>query len=834
MTRHYCLIALLFITISGLQAQLQAPSDFLPHALGEQFTPHHMLVDYVKHVAANSPSVQIERYGQTYEGRPMMLAYISTPENLSRLEDVRQNNLRRTGLLDGETDSALDLAIVWLGYSVHGNEAAGSESSMAVLYELANPNNERSQAWLENTLVIIDPSYNPDGYSRYTSWYRGISPSTPNPDPDTWEHDEPWPGGRTNHYLFDLNRDWAWQTQTESQQRMAKYQEWFPHIHVDVHEQGYNSPYYFAPAAKPFHPYITQWQRQFQTEIGKNNASYFDQEGWLYFTRERFDLFYPSYGDTYPTYNGAIGMTYEQAGIGAGRAIETESGDILTLYDRVAHHKTTSLATIEIASRNAERLISNFESFFKESRNNPPGPYKTFIIKGDNPEGRLRAFCELLDKNGITYGKASRNTNLRAYHYTSGTEESVQVDENDLVISAYQPRGVLTQVLLEPESALEDSATYDITAWSLPYAYGLETYAAQERVAVTPGYEFEYPEMAPDAGRPYAYLATWNSLRNARFLSELLVKGVTVRYATAAFGIENGNYKPGTLVITHADNRQLGDEFFNIVRRAAADHRQEITGVQTGFSDSGHDLGSGAMEVLRRPKAAILGGEGTYSNSFGQVWHYFEQSLGFPIHIIPAEDLGGTDLQDFNLIIMPEGRYRINNATGDKLSEWISNGGRLIAIGSAVRSLEGMNGLGLRQKGEERDSNGNGGGARPSNYDDQERQYISDNIPGAVFKVDIDNSHPLAFGLNDYYFSLKTNELSYAPMKRGWNVGVLGEELLVSGFAGARAREQVKNTLIYGVQERGRGSVVYLIDNPLYRAFWENGKFLFSNAVFLR
>lgn len=235
-------------------------------------------------------------------GRPLLMAFVSTPGNLAKLEALRRNNLRRAGILEGAPDPALDLAVVWLSFSVHGNEAAGSESSMAVLHALADSANERTQPWLENTLIVIDPSVNPDGYSRYTHWHRQVSNRQANPDPATWEHLEPWPGGRTNHYLFDLNRDWVWQTQAESRQRMEVYNRWLPHIHVDVHEQGYNSPYYSAPAAHPYHPYITGWQRDFQVEIGRNNARYFDEEGWLYFTRQRFDLFYPSYGDTLPDF----------------------------------------------------------------------------------------------------------------------------------------------------------------------------------------------------------------------------------------------------------------------------------------------------------------------------------------------------------------------------------------------------------------------------------------------------------------------------------------------------------------------------------------------------
>ena len=824
------LIVLVLFFFSDLCAQLRSPDEFLPHKLGEQFTPHHLLVNYVEEVAANSPNVKIQYYGQTYEGRPQLLVFVSAPGNLARLEEIRNNNLRRAGLVSGDADPSLDLAIIWLGYSVHGNEAAGSESSMAVLFELADPNNSRTRPWLQNTLIIIDPSYNPDGYDRYTHWYRGISNNTPDPLPDTWEHAEPWPRGRVNHYLFDLNRDWAWQTQVESRNRLALFNQWLPHIHVDIHEQGYNNPYYFAPAAKPLHPYITEWQRQFQIEIGRNNARYFDQNGWLYFTRERFDLFYPSYGDTYPIYNGAIGMTYEQGGIGAGRSVITENGDVLTLADRIAHHKSTSLATIEMASNNVKRLVDNFADFFQRARTNPPGPYKTFIIKGSNPRGRLLRFLQLLDRNQISYGKAKRPQKMEAYDYASGKTAPIEIESNDLVISAFQPRGTLAQILLEPSAELEDSLTYDITAWSLPYAYGLETYASGERTEVEPGYVTDTPENNLGlVDRPYAYLAEWNSLTNVRFLAALLEDDVVVRFAKEPFALEGRNYAPGTLLVTRADNRSMGEAFFQTVRRIAGKNDQSITAVRTGLSDTGHDLGSSAFEVLHKPRVALLSREDTYPNGFGQVWHYFEEEIAYPVHILPAQALPRVDLHRFDVIIMPEGSYRIGNELADQLSDWIRSGGRLIAIASAIQSLEGVKGFGIADK----TSNGNDNGNTADSYAGAERREISKNIPGAIFKVDVDNSHPLAFGLSDHYFSLKTNELSFAPLAEGWNVGTLGQELLISGFAGSAAREAMKETLVFGVENKGRGRIIYLVDNPLYRAFWDNGKFLFGNAVFL-
>ncbi|MCB0586599.1 MAG: zinc carboxypeptidase, partial [Phaeodactylibacter sp.] len=446
----FSLLALLFLS-TGMAAQLLSPNEFLPHEYGRQFTPHYQLVDYVRHVATNSPRVELRQYGLTNEGRPLLLAFISTPENLARMEDIRQNNLRYTGLLEGEPDSTLNRAIAWLSFGVHGNEAGASEASLSTLYELAHRSDEEVLSWIGNTIIILDPCINPDGFSRYTEWYRRYATKEPSPGGDTYEHDEPWPRGRVNHYLFDLNRDWAWQTQVETQSRIKEYRKWMPHVHVDFHEQYPGAHYYFAPAASPYHKYITDWQAEAQYEIGKNNASHFDQEGWLYFTREVFDLLYPSYGDTYPTFNGAIGMTYEQAGHGfAGRAYEMENGDTLTLMDRILHHTTAALSTVEIASKNASRLIENFQNYFDRANNGEAGHYKTFIIRGDNPEGRLRAFREILDKNGIRYGKAGSSSSLWAYSYQSGKEENILIMPEDLIVSAGQPQSVLAQVLLEP------------------------------------------------------------------------------------------------------------------------------------------------------------------------------------------------------------------------------------------------------------------------------------------------------------------------------------------------------------------------------------------------
>ncbi|HYM94411.1 MAG TPA: M14 family zinc carboxypeptidase [Chitinophagaceae bacterium] len=296
MKKQMLFLTLLLFVIAAAKAQLKSPEEFLGYKIGSHYTPHWKIVSYFNYVASNAPAtVKLQQYGETNEGRPLILAFLSSPENMQRLENIRINNLRLANLAKDKKIAAIEdnaPAIVWLSYNVHGNEASSSEAAMLVLYALADSSNTQTKEWLKNTVVVIDPCLNPDGRDRYVNWFNSIAGKNYNPQLTAREHREPWPGGRTNHYNFDLNRDWAWQTQKESQQRMKVYRQWLPQIHVDYHEQSVNAPYYFAPAAQPFHDVISQWQRDFQVTIGKNNAKYFDANDWLFYTKEEFDIFY--------------------------------------------------------------------------------------------------------------------------------------------------------------------------------------------------------------------------------------------------------------------------------------------------------------------------------------------------------------------------------------------------------------------------------------------------------------------------------------------------------------------------------------------------------------
>lgn len=813
-------ILCLIITQIILAQNVKSPSEFLGYEIGSRFTRHHKVIEYFNYVSSTLSNVKLEKYGETNEFRPLVVAYISSEENMKNIETIRKANLSQIGILNDNNKT--DTAIVWLSYNVHGNEASSTEASMITLYELVTSKKD----WLENTVVIMDPCINPDGRDRYVNWYNQVKSTPYNINQDAKEHHEPWPGGRPNHYLFDLNRDWAWATQVESQQRLKIYNKWMPHVHVDFHEQGINSPYYFAPAAEPFHEIITDWQRDFQTQIGKNHAKYFDAEGWLYFTKESFDLLYPSYGDTYPTFMGAIGMTYEQAGHGrAGLGIQTNEGEVLTLKDRAIHHKTTGLSTVEIASKNAMKLNAEFKNFFK----NDDLKYKSFIVKNDNQD-KVDRLTRLLDKHEINY-QFAKSGSTKGFIYDTQKEDKFNVSNGDLVINTNQPKGKMIQVLFEPKAKLSDSLTYDITAWSIPYAHGLKGVASKSYYNATQFLPKGQVVNAIDKNA-YAYISKWNSLEDATFLAAILKENITPRFSEKPFTINGKSFERGALVILRNDNRI--ENFDEKLTQIANKHKRKLTSVSTGFVDKGVDFGSYSVKPINKQKVAVLSGDGTSSLSFGEIWHFFETELNYPLTILDSDYFSSVDFSEYDVIILPNGYYSrvLNKSILDKLTKWTRSGGTLIAIDNAVNSFADKKGFSLKRKKQDDAEKDKEPNLTP--YAELERKSAENLIAGAIFKTKVDNTHPLAFGYSKEYFTLKRSSKSFNYLTNGLNVAYLNDNTKsVSGFAGKNVLENIQESLLFGEERKGRGSIVYMVDNPLFRSFWDNGKLFFVNAVFL-
>lgn len=823
-----------------IQAQLLSPQDFFYHTYGESFTEHHDLLQYVYHLAENSQYMHVEEYGRSVQGRPLIVAYFSTSDKLNNLEQVRQNHLKSLGFED-EEPAQPDIPIVWLSFGVHGNEPGATESSIEVMYHLANPKDKETMLWLQNILVIIDPCLNPDGYNRYTTWFNNQLGRFPNVNSLAREHREPWPGGRSNHYMFDLNRDWSWQTQQESRQRMQHYYKWLPHIHGDYHEQFINDPYFFSPMAAPVHEAFAAWQIQVQYEIGMQNAHVFDANGWSYFTGDYFDYFYPGYGDSYPGLNGAVGITYEQAGHSrAGIVIITETGDTLSLKDRIKHHKATSLTNIAYANRSADFLTQAQIKHFEDARNNPPGPWKNYLVRTQYAPGRAAELIQFLDNVGIVYHWAKPDAQIQAMPYLGKSSEQLRTIEGDLVIHSAQSFASKVWALFEPEPFLSDTATYDITAWALPFAYNLPAWTTNQNIPVYDHNSFsDFKEEIPVFPDAYAYAFRKESVRDTRFMAYLMQSGIRLRYFSEPITISDMHFHRGTIVAMKADNRRF-ENFGQYILEAAALDNIPVYTLESGFSTNGPDLGSDKVRYIKPPSIALFSGPQTAATSVGEIWHLFDHGFEYPITILEHSEVSGINLQGFDVLILPEGRYPIDANSRERLAGWVQQGGKLIVVGSSNSKLEGNEGFLIQRFATDKDRQTaemrmeqHRLDNRLSPYTGQMRSMISHQISGAVIELSLDGSHPLAFGLGDTYYTLKTDSRFYNHLQGVWNVAFTEQAPLTAGFIGAEVRDFVGNNTHFGVQNLGGGTVVYLTDNPLFRGFWEAGKALFGNAVFL-
>lgn len=821
---------------SFAQTTIQSPEEFLNFKKGERFLRHHQVVSYYEYIARQYPNqVKMIPYGSTNEGRPLMVAVIASVENFPQLEEIRTNNLKSIGLMEGKPTKKQP-AIAWLSYNVHGNESSSSNTAPFTIFELLNSANARSKAILANTIVILDPCINPDGYDRYVNFYNQKVGGVYNPLAAGIEHNEPWPGGRFNHYLFDLNRDWAWQVQKESQERMTLYRQWMPHLHADFHEQGVENPYYFSPSAKPYHEDITSWQREFQTILGNYNKRDFDKNGWLYFSKERFDLLYPSYGDTYPTYNGAFGMTYEQGGSGrAGLGVAKRDGDTLTLKQRIDHHFSTSYACMEALSANADKAVTEFVKFFENAQKSPIGQYKSYVFKTKGNESRVKEFVNYLERENFQYGVAGKSMMASGYNYQEDKNQTFSIEADDIVINLFQPRSTFLKILLEPKTTVEDSLTYDITSWSLPFAYGLNTFAVKDRI--NPAGKPQFANSTLKIEKPYAYLAKWNSFAELKFLTALYKKGIKVRSAGKPFEVENMSFNEGTLIIARTGNERLGDNFDKIVKSEAERLGVNLSSVSTGMSSKGSDFGSDNVNYLKPPKIALLSGDGIVATSFGATWHFFDKQLEYPATILGESYFASTDLSKFDVLILTDGNYSkiLDDKNLGKIKDFVRAGGKLIAVQGALNAFAGKDGFELKHKEEDKkkDESKDKENDKLKIYANAERESTSEETPGSIYKLTMDNTHPLAFGYDKNYFSLVLETSDYQYLNSGWNVGVIKEKGMVSGFVGIKAQDKLKNSLIFGTQEFGRGQIVYMANDPIFRGFWQNGKLLFGNAVFV-
>ncbi|HKK43765.1 MAG TPA: M14 family zinc carboxypeptidase [Bacteroidales bacterium] len=840
--RRLLLIAVILIILPAiLRSQtVKTPGEFLGYEQGTQFTWQYKAIEYFRYVSETSPMAEFREYGKTYEGRTLGVCFVSSPENIANLETYRKNNLIRAGLLQGEVNGK-QIPFIWLSYNVHGNEAVGTEAAMKTLYTLVSGSFPGVADYLKECIVVIDPCQNPDGHDLYTERYRTSMSSFMNPDPNAWEHHEGWPGSRTNHYLFDLNRDWTWQTQAESQQKVKMYRQVMPQVHADFHEMGPESTFFFAPGASPWHDKLTEWQHEFHKLMGSGNAALFDSKYRLYFTKENFDLFYPSYGDTWPLFNGAMGFTYEQGGGGAsGLAYKQESGDTLTLKQRIDGHFTASMATIKVAFENRTKLISEFNKYFESSGNNHSYRYKSFIIKGTNEKSNIRSLLQLLDNNQIRYSYAeNEGKKYSGFDYLKDKNGIVTIEKGDILISAYQPESHLLEVLFEPHSKMTDSISYDLTAWAIPFVYNLKAFALKERIQPDTGIVgFRKIINIADKKEPYAYLANFTGFDELKLMASLYRKDVKLRYSMKPFKIEDRQFNRGSIIIARGDNKQLGAGFDSLVTAAANECQVELIPSNTGLVQSGRDFGSEYAPLMKKRDIALLCGEKTSSSSVGELWFYFEQELHYPVSLINMDLSPNADLSKYKILILTSGSY--SKEQKDTIMDFLKRGGKVIAFERAVTIFAGEKGTALASAVKKRGSELKASEKKTRSddttllkkyeYETDRRYSLANRSEGSIYRVHLDDTHPYAFGMGNEWFVLKRSA-GYPFLVKGNNIGYVLDKEPVSGFAGFKYKDKIKNTLVIGSEKIGSGEVVYVTDDPYFRGFWKSGRVLIGNIV---
>jgi hypothetical protein len=796
-----------------------SPAQFLGRDPGEAFTPHHRVVDYCEHIAETSPVAQLIDYGMTPEGRPLQVLLFSSPENLAQLEEIRTRHL--------DSGAASDVGVIWLSYDVHGNEAVCTEAALEVIGRLADPAGD-VERWLDGLVILLDPCLNPDGHERYVQFFQREASATPDPDPRSIEHNEPWPGGRYNHYLFDLNRDWAWLTQPESQARWELYSQWMPHVHGDFHEMGFNSPYYFPPAVEPYHEVITDWQRAFQWEIGQATASAFDARGESYYTDEDFDLFYPSYGDTYPMYHGAIGMTYEQGGSGgAGLLVERNDGTFLSLADRIENHVSSSLALLETSHRLREQLVSEFREYQRVNEAGEGFAYAGYLIPAQGQADLLPDLVQFLDLHEIEVQQVQRssNRNVVSHRYENGLTETVAPNAGDLWIPSAGRHGRFLSVLMDPSPILSDSLTYDITSWALPYAHGLEAYACLD----APMYLEEWSGRTDSAaGLPpsdFGWMFPLTGAKLGRFLADALQSGLTPRMASEDISWGDGLDCPrGTPMFLVAD----GDDIKNVLVELVDEHGVRGLAIPGGMTPVGPDLGSSFVAKLPPPRVGLATGPGTSATAVGSAWWHFEQQLQYPVTRTAVEDLTAESLSRFDVFVLPAGWYGAQADALDALISFAKNGGWVIAWGGAFDALTRAANVSSPVMSE---SSSN----ERVLWGDQRRDRARGRIEGATFITETDPSHPLMWSTPGPLYSLQNSNRRQGLDVSGGQAAawIPDQSEPLAGYAGERLTPVPEDIWVVGSISLGEGGMVGFSDDPLFRGFWTSGSNVFNQAVFV-
>jgi hypothetical protein len=776
----------------------------LGYPIGSKFTYHHQIVSYSRYLASQSNGLATwQVYGQTSEGREQGQMIIANLPSGITLEQVQNNHQKR---IQGEKADPSLPVIINLSFNVHGNEAAGSEAALNTLYTLiSNPNKSIPY------VILIDPCINPDGRDAYVTQYnRRNFFAGGNPDPSDQEHYEGITSGRYNHFSFDLNRDWVWQTQKETQQRLKFYRSWMPMMHADFHEQSFQHSYYFPPAAKPYLNFIANSTIDLQESVGLSFSKLFDDKKWPYFTSEVYDLLYPGYGDTYPVLNGALGMTLEQGGIRGGLISAKSNGDTISLMDRVNHHSALALNLVEWSLANADALKNSFYGVHDKSRKNPANKFSYYFV----PESELekgKDFIHILAKNNIKYSNSEVVKSVQAYDYNTMNQVSLKVDLKGLLISSKQPSAPLIQSLLDPTIELEDSLTYDITAWNLFQLIGLRAYGVNENV-----FRNIISNSENNVRKPIDKSVAYSFLINDYKESQEFIKYAIQLGALVTFNDASGS--PGLVNIISS---KLSDEHrLKLVNFATIKHIP-LQSINSFKSNQSFDLGSPKYKSIISPKIAVVVDPVNDVNQQGELAYFLTEKYGLKPSFIPSNQLFKSNLFLYSHIIYPDGKHSVlSNTNSILLQDWVKKGGKLILFEGALKILEDKD-LVVKE-----DTVKN-----TSTYAMRERAELSNSTSGNLMQVEVEKTHPLVFRINESSMFILNQVTDFVKLPKDFTP-VLKSSAKPSfmGFVGSNKKSLIANSLFLGVKELDKGKIIWFGFNPLFRAIPNQGQTIFENC----
>ncbi len=815
-------------------ADIPTPSDILKHEVGEWHVRHDLLVDYMYAIAAASDRVTIIETGRTYENRPLLSLVFTSPENHARLEEIRQNHL---ALGDPDRSENLDVndmpVVVQISHSVHGNEPSGANSSLLTAYHLAAAQGEEMDEVLQNSVILLDPTINPDGLARFAHWANmHKSLNTLVTDPASREYNEVWPRGRTNHYWFDLNRDWMLVQHPESEARVARYQEWKPNILTDHHEMGSNATFFFQPGIPSrTHPLTPKRNQALTASIAEYHALELDNIQSLYYSKESFDDFYYGKGSTYPDVQGSIGILFEQAS-SRGHAQETIHG-VLTFPFTIKNQFAVTLSTIKAAIDLREELLEHYRLFYKEAnRAASRSTIKAYVFGESADQARTFHLAELINRHNIKVYELDKPITANGERFEAGKAYIIPTD---------QPQYTLITALFERRTTFSDSLFYDVSTWTMPYAFNLPFAELSNRQfdsellgEVFDGVMKSTGDVVGEASN-YAYAFEWDEYYAPRALYRILEAGGKAKVGKLQFsavtqaGEKSFDY--GSILLPLGIQKDQ-EKIQELIQTIADEDNIKVYALTSGLSTKGIDLGSNNFSMIEKPSVAVVGGNGTNSYEVGEMWHLMDQRYHMPLTVLDKSTMGRADLDKYTVLIMTGYNFSdLPSGTVAAIKSWVRNGGVLLTMKQVVKWSKKKEIADISFVSED-ENNGEETGLRP--YVKQGADEGAQVIGGSIFNAVLDVTHPLGYGYNDSEITVFRNSTIF--MEKGKNPYstplFYSDNPLASGYISDDNEEMIKGTAAIVVSRFGRGKVIAMTDNPNFRAFWYGTNKLFANAIF--